>query len=358
MGLKKPWVHGGVSLCFLIVLTSSVCAQEASSESATIVDIDENSGSEIDWKQEITLDRDALHEQRQEIGQNAQAARDEEHALKQQMDEALKSGDFEAAKQLRDQLHSMHQENMAQRRQDTQELKGLRDEFKEDVQNARQEGVLPLLKQGENSRGFNPRHAKDRLEDARDRRKDRRDNLEDKFDRREDVKDSREDVRDHREDIRDRKEDKADRREDIRDRREDVWDRQHDGGLRDKMEDRRDRQEDVRDRREDIGDRQEDRRDRREDVGDRRENRLDRGENRREHRENVQERRENTADRGLHRGWERGVRDHGAGVGVGKVQGGEHRGAGGSGQRGGSHRGGPRGGGHGGGGHGGGRRGR
>ena len=100
----------------------------------------------------------------------------------------------------------------------------------------------------------------------------------------------------------------------IFDKREDIWDRRHEGGRRDKIEDVRDRREDVRDRGENILDRREDFRDRRENVRDRRENIIDRH--------------EDIRDRGLHKGYERGVRDHGAGVGSGKGQGGMHRGGG------------------------------
>ena len=58
-------------------------------------------------------------------------------------------------------------------------------------------------------------------------------------------------------------------------------------GVADRLENRRDHREDVRDRREDVRDRHEDYRDRREDRN----------------------------DRGYHKGYEQGVRDHGAGQG-------------------------------------------
>lgn len=293
-----------VGVVFLIAVSGRVCAQ---GEAA--LGVDTSAGSSTDWKGELSSDRQQLNEQWQDISENAQAARSEEKDLLEQIKEAKASGDFEIAKQLRDQLHARHQENVARKQQDIQELKGLRDEFKQDVQSARSEGA------GE-AGSFKARpkpspEVGDRLENIRDHREDFKDRREDFRDRREDFRDRKEDVRDHGEDIRDR-------REDIRDRREDVWDRRHDGGPLDRLEDRRDRQEDVRDRREDV-------RDRREDRGDRRENRFDRREDVRDRAENRQDRRENIGDHGQHKGYKQGIKDHGAGVGAGRGQGGKQR---------------------------------
>jgi len=256
------------SLC-LVPLWANVFAQEEASESGT------------DWKQEVSADIQQLKEQRQGIKQNAEAARQEEKNLRDQMHQAVQSGDMETAKSLREQLKAAHQENLQQKQQDIQALKEAKQGIKQDVRQARQEAGLPPRgdQQQGNPPGYNPPgagpgnppgynppgaglRARDRMEDKRDRR---------------------EDVRDHKEDIRDRREDVRDRKEDVRDKREDVWDAKHnpppgtEAYRRDKQEDIRDRKEDVRDRNEDVRDRREDVRDRKEDKRDRREDVRDKG---------------------------------------------------------------------------------
>ena len=234
--------------------------------------------------------KEAIQAQKQDIMQSAQQAKAGERDLLKQIEAARNSGDFQKAKDLRDQLHAMHQENVAEMKDDRQALKESRQEMKEDFKAANPPGVGPGNPPGA---GVPPPPG------VRDRREDMRD-------KREDIKDRREDVRDKREDVRDR-------REDIRDKREDRWDATHnapkgtEAWRKDKAEDVRDRKEDIRDRKEDKLDRREDKKDKKEDVRDNKTN--------------------------------RGVRDHGAGVGAGKGQGGMHRATqAGGGQRGGGKR--------------------
>ena len=115
---KMVWLSGVMSVCFLTVLTGGVYAQEEVSSGAEAGGDSEVSTGEsqgTDWKQELSSDKDALHEQKQDIHENARAAREEEKDLLRQIEEAKASGDFETAKSLRDQLHAVHQENIAQK---------------------------------------------------------------------------------------------------------------------------------------------------------------------------------------------------------------------------------------------------
>jgi len=72
--------------------------------------------------------------------ENAQAARAEEDQLRQQIKTAMDSGDMQTAKQLREQLRSVHQENIQEKAQDMQNIQAAKQEFKSDVQEARQAG--------------------------------------------------------------------------------------------------------------------------------------------------------------------------------------------------------------------------
>ena len=118
---------------------------------------------------------------------------------------------------------------------------------------------------------------------------------------------------------------------------------EHPSRYLDRKEDFRDRREDSKDRREDFRDRREDVKDRREDFRERREEYRDkpyhpgipgdRFKNKPQHKPDLPGRAEFKG----HPQHDRGVRDHGAGVGAGRGQGGAHR-AGGPGPRGGGRR--------------------
>ena len=106
--------------------------------------------------------------------------------------------------------------------------------------------------------------------------------------------------------------------------------------FRDRREDSKDRREYFRDRREDVKDRREDFRERREDYRDKPYHPGipgDRFKNKPQHKPDLPGRAEFKG----HPQHDRGVRDHGAGVGAGRGQGGAHR-AGGPGPRGGGGR--------------------
>ncbi|MEK7224570.1 MAG: hypothetical protein AAB221_02680, partial [Bacteroidota bacterium] len=148
-------------------------AQEASKPSAAKGEI--KSGF-----QQIKAQRNTIHE-------NAQAAREEEKQLKQQIEEAVAAGDHKTAKKLRDQLHATHQKNVAEMHQNKQLMQEAKQELRSEIKDARQQGQLPP--KGVNLPGTGP-VVKDKLENIRDRK--------------EDAKDRREDVRDRREDIRDK----------------------------------------------------------------------------------------------------------------------------------------------------------
>ncbi len=181
-------------LSFLAVSAYRACAEEGGASSDT------------DWKQEVKSDAQAVKDQRQEMKSDTQESRQEQQDLLKQIEDARQAGDFEKAKQLRDQLHATHQENAAELKADKEALKQSIQELKSDVHQARQEGVLlkrPLNPPGYNPPGVGPGNppgynppgvgapvgARDRIKDVRDRREDVRD-------RREDVRDKREDVRD------------------------------------------------------------------------------------------------------------------------------------------------------------------
>lgn len=124
------------------------------------------------WKEEIKDDIQGLKGEAQQARENRREAMQEEAALKNQLREAVQTGDAQKARALRTQLKATHQENVQQRQQDLQGLRDARKEFKSDV-------LPPALK-------------------------DRRDIQEDVRDRREDIRDRRENIRDRREDSRER----------------------------------------------------------------------------------------------------------------------------------------------------------
>ncbi len=296
------WATGIVLTGLCLVSPVKLFAQEEATEET----------GTSNWREEFKADLEQLKQQRAEMKSNAEASRQEEKVLIDQMQEAIKNGDYETAKSLRQELRATHRENVEGMKSDRQQFKENRQELRSDVKNARENGQMP-------PRERQPRlyHYPDQGSEGQVREGERplpprfRDRPEGMRDRREDFRDRREDLRDKREDYFDRREDRHDRREDIRDRREDRWDAAHNyppGS----PEWRRDKAEDVRDRREDVRDHREDRFDRREDIRDKREDRHDRKEDIRDRRNDPEK--ENN-----------GVRDHGKGVGRGKGQGGENR---------------------------------
>src|SRR3989338_4768989 len=95
---------GVLGLYFLIGVLPTLQAQtEAASQVESSVSAPEASGSGT-WRQELISDRQALKEQHQSITENAQAAKQEEQQLKDQIHQAIQSGDYETARNLKDQF--------------------------------------------------------------------------------------------------------------------------------------------------------------------------------------------------------------------------------------------------------------
>ncbi len=136
MKREKKVFTGIIIFCFCLFVTTfgNVFAQEETSS---------ETGQQTDYKGEISSDRQAISEQKSAIKEHSTSARQEEAQLKQQINEAMQSGDKETAAQLREQLKSTHQANVQQKQQDIETMRGANQEFKQDVQGARQEGNLP-----------------------------------------------------------------------------------------------------------------------------------------------------------------------------------------------------------------------
>ncbi len=128
--------------CFCLSFISGVYAQDEESS---------DTGGETNWKQELRSDKQGLREDRQQIKQNATEARTEEEQMRQKIREAFEAGDMETANSLREQLKTIHQENIQQMQQDMQGLKESRQDFKQDVKDARQEGDLPPRRDNDNN---------------------------------------------------------------------------------------------------------------------------------------------------------------------------------------------------------------
>jgi hypothetical protein len=80
-----------------------------------------------------------LKEQREDIKSNSQASRQEEKDLRERIRQAELAGDKETARSLREQLRTMHRENVEQKQQDIQGLKDARQGWIADKKEARQQ---------------------------------------------------------------------------------------------------------------------------------------------------------------------------------------------------------------------------
>jgi len=113
-------VSGIIIFCFLLAGICQICAAEENASNAS-------------WKQEIMSDKQQIHQQREEMKADTKDAKAEEKALRQQINDAIAAGDTAKAAQLKEQLKSMHHENVQEMKQDKTELKESRKEFNEDV---------------------------------------------------------------------------------------------------------------------------------------------------------------------------------------------------------------------------------
>lgn len=120
---RMVWAVAAISFCFMFCGLCRVWAQE-------------EGASDVDWKEEFRSDRQEIKVEHQEMKESAGEARVEEKQLKQKIRDALAAGDKETAAQLKEQLRSMHQQNMQDKRQDIQELRKARQEMMQDKKEA------------------------------------------------------------------------------------------------------------------------------------------------------------------------------------------------------------------------------
>ena len=108
------------------------------------------------------ITKQQLKDQKESIKSNSQASRQEEEDLRDRIRQAERAGDKEAVRSLREQLKAMHQENVAQKQQDQQDLKDARQEWNADKKaahkkrlDANQDGTVDNVER-ERSRGHKP----------------------------------------------------------------------------------------------------------------------------------------------------------------------------------------------------------
>jgi hypothetical protein len=129
--MKKIFlIFSGINFCFFLFGTGNIHAAEALSSAA-------------DAKQEIISDRQQIKQEIVESKDDAQAAKTEERLLKEKIKAALDSEDWDTASRLKQQLMSMHQENVQEKIQDKQEIRDDAQELRSDMQEARQAGYVP-----------------------------------------------------------------------------------------------------------------------------------------------------------------------------------------------------------------------
>lgn len=147
-------VFGIIVFCFFLTGAYTVFAQEETvsntQQSETVSNVEQGeTGSDTNWKQELDSGKQQIQEQKQGNLQNAQAARVEEDQLRQQIKAAMNAGDMKVAGRLREQLKSIHQENLQEKAQDMQNMQAAKQELQSNVQEARQADNLPSGPQGE-----------------------------------------------------------------------------------------------------------------------------------------------------------------------------------------------------------------
>jgi chromosome segregation ATPase len=90
-----------------------------------------------DYKAEMTGDKAALRAGKDEMKEDASAAKQEEKQLRDQIRAAEQSGDMAAAQQLREQLKAVHQANVEEKKQDRQAMGAAKQELRQDKKEAR-----------------------------------------------------------------------------------------------------------------------------------------------------------------------------------------------------------------------------
>lgn len=140
--MKKKFLAFTGTVCFSFLI--SICMAYAQEAPATVTTL----------KQELSSDRQQIKEDVLENKENAQAAKTDEEKLKEQIKAATDAGDFATAKQLKDQLKLIHQENVQEKVEDKKELQSDIRELKGDIKEARQDGyLLPRMDKDNNPPG-------------------------------------------------------------------------------------------------------------------------------------------------------------------------------------------------------------
>ena len=132
---RKVVVLGIVSGLFLGLLISGILF--AQTPTSGILD-----SNTTNYKKELAEDKQAIKAQKDEIKSNAETARAEEKNLREQIHQAMESGDKATADSLKEQLRAIHRENVGQMQADKQELGELKSELNSDRQEAENAGVL------------------------------------------------------------------------------------------------------------------------------------------------------------------------------------------------------------------------
>jgi hypothetical protein len=123
----------------IVVLAGSVCFALFATGALAQSNVNSTESSSIQgWKDELSSDKQQLQQQKESIKAGAEDAKAQEKALREQIRTAVESGDQATAQKLREQLQGLHQANVDQKQQDTQTIKGMRDEMTEDRKAARE----------------------------------------------------------------------------------------------------------------------------------------------------------------------------------------------------------------------------
>ncbi|HNX68209.1 MAG TPA: hypothetical protein PLL75_04235 [Candidatus Omnitrophota bacterium] len=121
----------GILMCLLLCGAFSAVAEDTAVTSAPVSTADAEG-----WKAKLEADKKAMAAKRQEMKQNSQAARSEEKDLRKKMQEASAAGDKAKAQELRTQLKTTHQQNVAEMKTDKKEMQAARKEMRTDRKEA------------------------------------------------------------------------------------------------------------------------------------------------------------------------------------------------------------------------------
>lgn len=138
-----------------MIFSPNAFAQEDASTSSDATD--KRRGDEKrakDLKQKIFSDVQEIKQNREANRSHAEAAIQKEKDLRDQIHEAVQSGDQKKAESLREQLKATHRENVREKHQDMQNVRESRQELRSDIKDAHRDGALPPRRF--NPPGYNP----------------------------------------------------------------------------------------------------------------------------------------------------------------------------------------------------------